>query len=269
VIRVANPSAELAPFVRSYVHLESRALAGALRQPIAARTAPALEFTFGNPYRVWVDALSSPEIAHRVAVIGMQTYRRVELEIRCHAETFVIVFQPGGLSHLFALRADALTDAHFEASAVLGRSVDELWARLAESVSFAERVGVAEAHLLRRRGTGRSPSVAAAAARELLRGSPLRIPDLAAAAGLGVRQFERRFGAEIGVAPKLFARVARFEIALQRKQQTPGLRWTDLAQDLGYHDQSHMGREFLELAGSAPSVLASQADAFAVLATSE
>jgi hypothetical protein len=30
-----------------------------------------------------------------------------------------------------------------------------------------------------------------------------------------------------------------------------------------------MGREFLELAGSAPSVLASQADAFAVLATSE
>ena len=264
VIRVAKPSAALAPLVRWYVHVEALLTAGAVRQPISARTTPVLEFTFGNPYGIWLGAQSRPEVAPAVAVIGMKTYRRVELELRGRVETFVIVFEPGGLSRLFELRADALTDVHFEGAAVLGRGVDELWSRLAESGSFAERIAVAESYLLPRLGAARSPSAVAAAASALLRGAALRIPKFAEEAGLGVRQFERRFGAEIGVAPKLFARVARFEIAFQRKRQEPALRWTDIAQDLGYYDQSHMGREFSELAGSTPSALASQPDVFAM-----
>ena len=147
---------------------------------------------------------------------------------------------------------------------MLGRGVKELWHRLAESKTFAERVAVVERYLLGRPGATSAPSAIAVAAMQLLRGDSARIPDLAKRAGLGTRQFERRFGTEIGAVPKLFARVARFEIALQRKQRAPHVRWTDVAQDLGYHDQSHMGRDFLEFAGATPSALLSQPNLMAV-----
>ena len=100
----AKPCAALAPFVQIYVHHEALLTAGALRQPVAARTTPVLEFTFGHPYNVWSDARFC-EIAHPVAVVGMKTHQRIELELSRHVETFVIVFQPAGLSHLFALCA--------------------------------------------------------------------------------------------------------------------------------------------------------------------
>lgn len=169
-----------------------------------------------------------------------------------------------GASHPFAVCAEELTDTHFEGSAVLGRGVKELWYRLAESKTFAERVAVVERYLLRCPGATQASSAIAVAAIQLLRGGSARIPDLAKGAGLGTRQLERRFGTEIGAVPKLFARVARFEIALQRKERAPHLRWTDIAQDLGYHDQSHMGRDFLEFAGATPSALLSQPNLMAV-----
>jgi AraC-like DNA-binding protein len=258
-----RPCAALAPFVQIYVHHEALLTAGALRQQVAARTTPVLEFTFGHPYNIWSDARFC-EVAHPVAVVGMKTHQRIELELSSHVETFVIVFQPAGLSHLFALCAEELTDTHFEGSVVLGRGVRELWHRLAESKTFAERVAVVERYLLGRPGATSAPSAIAMAAIRLLRGDSARIPDLAKRAGLGTRQFERRFGTEIGAVPKLFSRVARFEIALQRKQRAPHLRWTDIAQDLGYHDQSHMGRDFLEFAGATASALLSQPNLMAV-----
>ena len=52
---------------------------------------------------------------------------------------------------------------------------------------------------------------------------------------------------------KLFARGVRFEAALKRKKQAPGLRWTDVAHELGYYDHMHMVHDFELLAGATPS----------------
>jgi hypothetical protein len=54
---------------------------------------------------------------------------------------------------------------------------------------------------------------------------------------VGDRQFERRFRYEIGIPPKLYARIVRFEAALRRKAAAPATQWTDIAHILGYHDQ--------------------------------
>ena len=49
----------------------------------------------------------------------------------------------------------------------------------------------------------------------------VRVSELAHRTGFGLRQFERRFGQEIGISPKLFARIVRFEAALQRRAIEP------------------------------------------------
>jgi AraC-like DNA-binding protein len=197
-----------------------------------------------------------------VAVIGSQTYRRVQLVMEGRIETFAIVFQPGGLSHLSSVPAEAMTNQHFDGRAVLGCSVDELRSRLGESTSFAQRVGVMDNYLLRLMAQSTHIDVVPVARDLLRRRGCVRIAAMAERAGLSVRQFERRFIAEIGVAPKLYARVARFEAALKSKMQFPDRRWTDVAHELGYHDQMHMVHDFRELSGSTPSDVAPRVELF-------
>jgi transcriptional regulator GlxA family with amidase domain len=79
---------------------------------------------------------------------------------------------------------------------------------------------------------------------------------------LGIRQFERRFRSEIGIPPRLYARIVRFEAALRRKAATPAMRWTDIAHALGYHDQMHMVHDFNRLSGDSPTAMCGQLDMF-------
>jgi AraC-like DNA-binding protein len=254
MVNIAPPATALRPFIRCYAHVDARVLAAAAVQPVPARTTQVLEFTFGDPYTVQFADVARQEPAHPVVIVGAQTYRRVLLEMRGHVETFVVVFQPGGFFHLFAVPGDAFTNQHFDAAAVLGSPINALRTRLGEATTFADRVGIADRYLLSRQAARCAPTGVTSAAAELRRHDGcLRIAELANRTGLSVRQFERRFASQIGVSPKLFARVARFEGALQRKLRSPRMRWTDIAHELGYHDQPHMVRDFRRLSSSKPT----------------
>jgi methylphosphotriester-DNA--protein-cysteine methyltransferase len=67
--------------------------------------------------------------------------------------------------------------------------------------------------------------------------------------GLSQRQFERRFVAHWGMAPKQFQVIARLNSTLGNALAVPGGPVVELAADQGYYDQSHMGRDVRRLAG--------------------
>jgi AraC-like DNA-binding protein len=92
------------------------------------------------------------------------------------------------------------------------------------------------------------------AASEIIRqGGRAGIADLAGRAGLSMRQFQRRFIQRVGMRPKLFARIVRFEAALESKARSATKSWTDVAHEFGYHDQMHMIHDFGEFAGGTPT----------------
>jgi len=75
--------------------------------------------------------------------------------------------------------------------------------------------------------------------------------DVASAAGISLRQLERRFLADVGVAPKTFARMVRLQAALRRI--AAGQPLADVAHACGYYDQPHMTRDFGRLAETSPA----------------
>ncbi|GAA1653994.1 AraC family transcriptional regulator [Kribbella alba] len=75
---------------------------------------------------------------------------------------------------------------------------------------------------------------------------------LAREVGWSRRHLSERFRAEYGLAPKVVARVMRFEQAVGRLKRQPGTRLADLAADLGYSDQAHLTREWHSIAGCSP-----------------
>ena len=71
--------------------------------------------------------------------------------------------------------------------------------------------------------------------------------------GLSQRRFIQIFKAEVGVTPKLFSRIQRFQQTRSFIQQSASVNWATLALELGYFDQSHLIREFLEFSGQSPT----------------
>jgi len=77
---------------------------------------------------------------------------------------------------------------------------------------------------------------------------------LAAAAGVSRRHFERCFRDRVGLPPRLYARIVRFQGVFQALGTESGAA---LAARYGYADQAHLVREIRRFAGTTPSVLAS------------
>jgi len=70
--------------------------------------------------------------------------------------------------------------------------------------------------------------------------------------GLSIKQFERRFKAIAGFAPKYFARICRFQGVRNRYNANRAATMTGLAYDCNYYDQAHFNREFKEFSGVQP-----------------
>jgi AraC-like DNA-binding protein len=75
----------------------------------------------------------------------------------------------------------------------------------------------------------------------------------AALACLSLRQFERNFNTRVGISPKMFIRIVRFEYAMKIKNSCPDKSWLDIALECGYTDSSHLLKEFKEFAEFPPS----------------
>jgi AraC-like DNA-binding protein len=263
VMLSCQPTPALRHLIRYYYQVETRLAGRTAVQPVPARSPQAIEFTFGTPYEVRRLDRGETRSAYPIALIGSQTFRRVELLMHGNIDAFTIVFQPGGVSTVFSVPAEELTNEDFEGEAVLGRGLGELLRRLGDVSSFADRARVADAYLCAKRPALNSISgITNAATRVLSSSGCVRVSDIAHHAGLGTRQFERRFRSEIGIPPKLYARIVRFEAALRRKAMSPETRWTDIAHALGYHDQMHMVHDFNRLSGDSPTAIGSRLDMF-------
>jgi AraC-like DNA-binding protein len=260
--RFSSPAAGLERFVRFYVQREVRIRGTPVIHPVPARAVPMIEFDFGDPVDVFsVDKgvlFKSPS----VVVVGPNTHRSVDLHLQGTLKSFVIMFQPDGLQRLYGLPMPEMTDRSYDARSVLGCSISRAWQILGDLGSFEERVRFVNELLLRQ--SLRSPEVdgiSDAATTMILSGGCVDIPALAGRAGLSMRQFARKFIRQVGVRPKLFARVARFEAALENKARFAAKSWTRIAHEFGYYDQMHMVHDFREFTGETPGEILTQLEA--------
>jgi AraC-like DNA-binding protein len=249
VLNSQRSSEALRPFVRAYA--QRTTFADAPRQFLPPRLEQTLNFDFGIPVEVWMAGRPFP--SPPAVVVGAHDHGGIQLHLRKGVESFSVFFRPTGFTQLFGVPLVHLTNAYAEADAILGPAMRGVWEEMGSADSFRDRVAIIERFLIARRDVA-AASVIAFAANELLRlqGRP-QIAQFSAALGLDVRQFERRFVREIGITPKRFARVARFQTALDWKLARPGITWCHLAHELGYHDQMHLVHDFSKLGGQSPS----------------
>jgi AraC-like DNA-binding protein len=126
----------------------------------------------------------------------------------------------------------------------------------------AERLDLIERVLLRRMATSGNErttiDIAGLASWIGERRGRVSIEALANGAGVSRQHLTRVFRERVGVSPKTFCRLARFQSALHYARVGDGVDWAGVACELGYTDQSHMIAEFREFSSLTPRNLATE-----------
>ncbi len=182
------------------------------------------------------------------------------------ARTVGVVFRPGGAAAFTGCAASDLFDLDVDVAALWGRALcDELRNRVLSAPTARERVGVLDEVLRRQlRPVPAHREAVAYAVRELQRRpAAARVGDVVARVGLSHRRFLDHFTALVGLTPKRFSRLQRFQAVLRAKAVHDERTWAALAAECGYADQAHLVRDFRAFAGLTPEEYLGRRTAFA------
>jgi AraC-like DNA-binding protein len=177
------------------------------------------------------------------------------IDSRAHASVVGVHFRPGGAFPFLGLPPGELANVHVDLATLWGTRARALRDRLGDAPTTQHRFQILEGALL---ACIRDPMRRHAAVQlglDRLRRGAKNIGELASQASLSRRRFIEVFTAEVGMTPKLFSRVQRFQRALSRSKQLTSPDWSQLALECGYFDQSHLIRDFVAFAGFSPAEL--------------
>jgi len=163
-----------------------------------------------------------------------------------------IVLRPGAFEPVGGTPAHALGGRHVGLETVW-RPADlrEIQETLEAANSLEARLALAERFLLRHwRGQAAIDPLVEYALERFRHGPAVR--GVVRDSGYSHRHFSRRFQNAVGVTPKAWCRLQRFNRVLDHIAGYPGDALADIAAAQGFADQAHMVREFAGFAGVTP-----------------
>jgi AraC-like DNA-binding protein len=187
------------------------------------------------------------------------------IEATQHAGMMGVHFRPGGASAVLGVPCSELTDAHVNLASLWGEAIaGELRERLCAAPSHQARFRCLEDVLMRRLHSQQSrtrqsrhlrehPVVAFALGCFARPDARPSVRDVARELGLSHRRFLTIFTTEVGLPPKLYGRIIRFQQAHALAQRTGDVDWAQLALECGFCDQAHLVNEFRKLSGLTPT----------------
>lgn len=164
--------------------------------------------------------------------------------------------QPAACHALIGCEPAALRDKALEAADVSLQLADRIRPGLDLSTSFDGAMDAyASAFRSLHRAPGEIDEKIAHGARAIARsGGALKVGEVAAAAGISARQFERRFQRAVGLTPKQFGRARRMRATAVAVARAQNVNWAELAVEIGFSDQPHLAHEMKTVVGRSPGL---------------
>jgi len=171
------------------------------------------------------------------------------------ASVIGIHFRPGGAFPFFKLLANELLNLHVSLDTIWGKTAADLRNQLLETKATEAKFHILEKFLLTIAVWPQVLHPAVGFALNEFQSMPFTrtISDVAAQISLSNRHFIRVFREAVGMTPKQFCCVRRFQEALHQISKGQEIAWTELALTCGYFDQSHFNHDFRIFTGYNPS----------------
>ena len=262
------PSPALSPYVKRYVYREFDTHDIDLIKPKHAVHEIAMHFFFeGMPVKL-VDTSTGKilKTGKRSGISGMSSQYVGEMTFNGFYSFFEIAFPPHGFHTLFKIPSVETINQILWSEEIFDASVTLLHEQLSEANNLTGMAAAADDYLLSRLCKNKQADYTSRMGFVIHSINNnfglVNVGQLAYKANMSLRNFERYFTGEIGVSPKLFCCITRFNHALNIKLRNPTLEWTSVAHQCGYFDQMHLIKDFKKFSGEAPASLLKHAPLF-------
>ena len=209
-----------------------------------------LRVNLGEPYRLVED--TGTRGLGTAWLSGLESGPRV-IELPARHRCLAVLLRPAGTHALLARPMHEVSGLTVDLQDLVGRAAGELAERCHDALSIEARFRLAAEWISERvvGSHGVDEGIAWVATQIERRGGAVSITTLREQTGLSKARLTATFREQIGVTPKLYARIVRFRRALALLHQGAG-PLADVALAAGYYDQPHMNAEFRELGGLTP-----------------
>jgi AraC-like DNA-binding protein len=184
-----------------------------------------------------------------------QSTRHAEIHFGGAFSTIGICFYPNALKTIFGFDADELTDTCTSVDVLAKEDGYLLSTQLVEAGSLPNQIELLSQYLffkLRKNNRLEDQSMQFAISSIIQSKGGVPLQDLQKYLQISERSFERKFKQYVGITPKLFSRISRFQASLHELRIGLHNKLTDVAYENDYADQSHFIRSFKEFAGCSP-----------------
>lgn len=248
------PSPDLANFVRNYTIIHFQFNQNEVPPTKQRSPKPEQKIVF---YIKGTVNLVSPQngkvhIPSPVTIYSHQRDKRC-LQVTSEFLALIIYLQPGVLNQLLGIPMPEFPDEYVDAELFFSSDVRLISEQLSEADSPLLMISVIEKFLMSKCKNLILRNPIDAIANQILSDpTSFSLDALAYQANLSTKQFYRNFVKRIGMTPKLFCRLTRFNYAYQFKLTNPSTTWSSIAIEFGYTDYHHLEKEFKEFLGATP-----------------
>jgi AraC-like DNA-binding protein len=198
-------------------------------------------------------------LQHTPAAILLGLYSRHQhIDTIDLAELIGIIFHPGGTLPFFPDNTHLFTNCETSLEALWGNAAANIRNDLREAPTPAQKFDLLDFALRHRLSEANHPSRTPILDYALthLHQAPgtTTIAALTRDIGISPRHLSQLFREQIGVSPKLYCRILRFQQAVQHMHRGHEVRWAELALICGYYDQSHFSNDFHAFSGLSPTI---------------
>ena len=215
-------------------------------------------FHYGYPSK-FQKKNSSNYIEPNLLICGQQT-NYYDLSLSGKTGMILVVFKPHGVKSFFNFPITELLNENLSLNELVKNEAVELEDKLLNAPNNKLRVIHLENFLIKRLITyaegfavQNNEFERVEHAIKIIENSKgqIKAQDIAHNVCLGIKQFERIFSKYVGVNPKKFASIVRFQNVIQINSMNNN-SMSQIAFDNGYYDQSHFIHDFKSLTGLTP-----------------
>jgi AraC-like DNA-binding protein len=213
----------------------------------------AIVFNMGDVYHVRQGQEHSSPVC--TSFLSGQFTSNYQLTFRGNIHVLGVVLKPTALYNFFSVRMSTLVNNRMPLSYIVDEHAETLWQQIHKEPDEVQRKNLLEQWLLSLlpQAKARLSVIDDVVAYIEEKNGSIIIEEVAAHFRISRRYLEKRFQEKVGVSPKFYARIKRFAALSYKLAYSEKVDWQDFIFESGFHDQSHLAKEFNEFNRMNPS----------------
>ena len=257
ILEVHTPDFPLNKFINHFIYYEGFNPVHSMDRFLPDGNAEfIIELTDNTKYIYDNETLTELQTFRHAWVSGVRT-QPITIPSGRDSRMLIVAFKKGRARPFYDFPMSELADLVVDADLVFGKRIRDLREQLLNTPSIKEMFLLIEKFLLQRSGDSlhaNTPSKCIEYAVSNIANQPniLDLQKLTRQIGYSQKHFIDLFKKQVGVSPKQYLKIMRFQRAIQEIENNKSIQWSNIAAESGFYDQAHFIGDFKIFSGFTP-----------------